>query len=74
MIIFWFSSVLTTSIPWSTDRSGRFPGGQFMAAWGEPMCLEPGDYLASGPRGEDGSVKEIIRIERTLGTFFGKEV
>mmetsp|Transcript_137328 Transcript_137328/g.342427 ORF Transcript_137328/g.342427 Transcript_137328/m.342427 type:complete len:183 (-) Transcript_137328:29-577(-) len=24
-----------------------FPAGKFMAAWGEPMSLEPGDYIAS---------------------------
>ncbi|CAL1134025.1 unnamed protein product, partial [Cladocopium goreaui] len=44
--------------------AGLFPGGKFMASWGEPMCLEAGDYLASGTRLADGSIAEIIRIEK----------
>eukprot|EP00434_Breviolum_minutum_P017735 symbB.v1.2.015654.t1/scaffold1174.1/size133925/3 len=44
--------------------AGLFPAGKFMAAWGEAMCLEIGDFLASGKRQADGTVLEIIRIER----------
>ena len=39
-----------------------------MASWGEPMCLEAGDYLASGTRLADGSIAEIIRIEKWPGS------
>ena len=42
----------------------HFPERRFMAAWGEPMCLEVGDFLGSGKAKEDGSIGEIIRIEK----------
>mmetsp|Transcript_48425 Transcript_48425/g.90749 ORF Transcript_48425/g.90749 Transcript_48425/m.90749 type:complete len:176 (+) Transcript_48425:128-655(+) len=43
----------------------HFPTGQFLASWGEPMRVEVGDYLASGRLSADGTVLEIIRIERS---------
>lgn len=44
--------------------AAKFEGGRFMAAWGEPMCVEVGDFLGSGQVAEDGRVLEVIRIER----------
>ena len=38
-----------------------FPQQRFMAAWGEPMIVELGDFLASN---SDGEVREVIRVER----------
>lgn len=45
------------------------PGGEFVAAWGSPMLVEPGDFLcAPAPAGETGKPPEVItevyRIER----------
>mmetsp|Transcript_86440 Transcript_86440/g.241887 ORF Transcript_86440/g.241887 Transcript_86440/m.241887 type:complete len:182 (-) Transcript_86440:138-683(-) len=42
----------------------HFPAGKFMAAWGTPMIVEVGDFLASGAS-EDGAVREVARIEKT---------
>merc|ERR1712232_600679 len=42
----------------------KFPEGRFVAAWGEPMLVEIGDYLASGLPGEDQRIHEVYRIEK----------
>ena len=48
------------------DVASCFPDGKFEASWGEPMIVELGDYLASGRTLDDGTVAEIIRIQKTV--------
>ena len=46
------------------DLLKLFPDGHFEASWGSPMCVEAGDYLASGRSLNDGTIAEIIRIQQ----------
>ena len=43
------------------EVASYFPSGVFTAPWGEPMAVQPGDYLAATlPQ-----LAEIYRIERS---------
>lgn len=52
-----------------TEENGiDVPGGEFLASWGSPMLVEPGDFLcAPAPAGETGNpevISEVYRIEQ----------
>eukprot|EP00927_Polykrikos_kofoidii_P075439 TRINITY_DN71642_c0_g1_i1.p1 TRINITY_DN71642_c0_g1~~TRINITY_DN71642_c0_g1_i1.p1 ORF type:complete len:194 (-),score=48.32 TRINITY_DN71642_c0_g1_i1:133-714(-) len=49
------------------------PGGKFIAAWGQPMLVEPGDILAApAPPGHVGKPDFIVEVYRIEKACFGE--